>query len=558
MRFLTLTVTLALSGTLLAGSQAALAAPRTSCTVDHRTAPFLASTGPAARVTGSVAVVTGRGTTRIDTPGVTAGRSAQPRVSAGQALVAFCVRSGSVTSGASLLTVTPGGLSVLATTPRSLTMAGAGSRVRPTGPIALSPGPQLVQVLLDRSHQRASLLLDGSRRAIVTTTIAATTTISIGSPGHPSAAGTVVISLAGTPPSKTAAPIRPPAAPRTTTSSTSPAHAVSTVVTPPPATTTTTASTPRPTTATTTLGITAAQASNVPFNPFSPTSFWNAPTAAAAPLAANSQTMVNDLASQVTTYGSWLNTTKYSIPAYVVPADQPTVGVHLTSWGPDLQLALNAVPIPPGAKPAAGGDESLTVWQPSTDKLWDFWGLTQSTTGAWSTKWGGEMDNVSTNPGYFTHLGQSTNWGGTGTGLPLLGGLVTIADLNRGYIDHALAIAIPMGQKGVFAWPAQRSDGGYTGGVAIPEGTMFRLDPTVNIASLNLPYLDRLLAQAAQTYGIVVRDQSGCVSFYAQDPTTTGSNPWAPLFGKTDVGTYIGKFPWSHLQALQAPLTTTP
>ena len=307
----------------------------------------------------------------------------------------------------------------------------------------------------------------------------------------------------------------------------------------------------------TTPGVTAAQATNVPANPFSPTSVWNAPVAAASPVDPNSQTLVNDLVSQETTYGAWLNTTKYSVPAYVVPADQPTVGVHLTSWGPDLQQEFNAVPIPPGAKPAAGGDGSLTVWQPSTDKLWDFWQLSQSASGSWSTKWGGEMDNVSTNPGYFNHVGQSTNWGATATGLPLLGGLVTLADLSRGYIDHALAMAIPQAEQGVFAWPAQRTDGGYTGGVAIPEGTMFRLDPTVNIASLNLPYIIRLLAQAAQTYGIVIRDQSGSVSLYAQDPTSTGSNPWSPLFGTQGVGPYMAKFPWSHLQAIQTQLTST-
>lgn len=167
------------------------------------------------------------------------------------------------------------------------------------------------------------------------------------------------------------------------------------------------------------------------------------------------------------------------------------------------------------------------------------------------------MDNVSTNPGYFNHVGQSTNWGATATGLPLLGGLVTLADLSRGYIDHALAMAIPQAEQGVFAWPAQRTDGGYTGGVAIPEGTMFRLDPTVNIASLNLPNIIRMLAQAAQTYGIIVRDQSGSLSLYGQDPTSTGSNPWPAQFGSQGVGAYMAKFPWSHLQAIQTALTST-
>ena len=61
---------------------------------------------------------------------------------------------------------------------------------------------------------------------------------------------------------------------------------------------------------------------------------------------------------------------------------------------------------------------------------------------SWHARWGGEMDNVSTNPGYFTHAGQTNNWGATATGLPLLGGLITVADLQRGYINHALAISL--------------------------------------------------------------------------------------------------------------------
>jgi hypothetical protein len=226
--------------------------------------------------------------------------------------------------------------------------------------------------------------------------------------------------------------------------------------------------------------------------------------------------------------------------------------VQLTAYGPDLQQQFNAVPIPPGAKPAAGTDEELTVWQPSTDKLWEFWKLAQSASGTWSARWGGEMDSVSTSPGYFTHRGLTTNWGATATGLPLLGGLITFADIQRGYINHALALAIPHATRGVFSWPAQRTDGAYTDAVAIPEGTRFRLDPTVNIASLNLPSFDRMLAQAAQTYGVVVRDQAGAVTFVAQDPMTTGTNPYPAAVGGSTAA-IIAKFPWAHLQVLQAP-----
>jgi hypothetical protein len=289
-----------------------------------------------------------------------------------------------------------------------------------------------------------------------------------------------------------------------------------------------------------------------PGNPFSPTSFWNAPLAPTEPLDPDSQAYVNELVRQVQSYGPWMNTTANSTPLYVVGSNQPVQHVTLDSWGPDLQATFDAVPLPCNAAPAAGSDHHLVVWQPSTDKMWEFWELQKESDG-WHTQWGGEMDDVATDPGYFSHAGESQNWGATATGLPLLGGLVTQADLDRGYINHALAISLVETARATWSWPAQRTDGGYfTPGITpIPEGTRFRLDPTLDIASLELPKIDEMLAQAAQTYGIVVRDKAGAVVFYGQDPTNLPSNPWPAAFGNHYPNQVLAEFPWSHLQALQ-------
>jgi hypothetical protein len=184
--------------------------------------------------------------------------------------------------------------------------------------------------------------------------------------------------------------------------------------------------------------------------------------------------------------------------------------------------------------------------------MWEFWVMHQESDG-WHARWGGEMDNVSSNPGYFTHSGQTTNWGATATGLPLLGGLITDADLKRGYINHALAISLVETARATWSWPAQRTDGGYfTSGISpAPEGTRFRLDPSLNIASLNLPPIDRMLAKAAQTYGMVVRDKAGAVVFYGEDPVNLPSNPWPAAFGNQWPNHVLALFPWSRLEALQ-------
>src|SRR6202000_827601 len=106
---------------------------------------------------------------------------------------------------------------------------------------------------------------------------------------------------------------------------------------------------------------------------------------------------------------------------------------------------------------------------------------------------------------------------------PLLGGLVTLADLKRGYINHALAIALVETARARHAWPAPRADGSTLtpNVVGIPEGTRFRLNPRLNIAKLHLSPIDRMLARAAQKYGIVVRDKDGAVVFYGQAPVGT-------------------------------------
>jgi hypothetical protein len=418
------------------------------------------------------------------------------RKPAAVAWVDFCLRPRAVTKSVTLVRVAPVGVSIALTQKRALTLSHVVRAGRSaTTTVAAAVRAELVQILLDRRRARISVLVNGTRRVTFPAPIPAGVHIIVGS----SASTVSAVNVATSP-------------------------------------------------------VTPARASVVPHNPFAPTSFWNARLSSTAPIDPNSKSYVNGLVSQVSKYGAWMNTNSYSVPVYVVPSDQPTVKVTLNTWGPDLQQAWKAVPIPAGSVAASGTDESMAVWQPSTDKMWDFW-LMHQTSGAWSARWGGEMDNVSTNPGYYTHSGQTNNWGATGTGVPLLGGLVTIADLRRGSIKHALALAVPLTEANLFSWPAQRTDGRSTDATALPEGVRFRIDPNLDIASLKLPYLDRMLAQAAQTYGIVIQNTSGAVTFYAQDPTPTGSNPWASPFDGRSEGTYLSWLPWSHMEALKTQLS---
>jgi hypothetical protein len=283
---------------------------------------------------------------------------------------------------------------------------------------------------------------------------------------------------------------------------------------------------------------------------FAARSVWNSPLPRNAQLDPASDKLVAELQRQVSLGAPWINTWSYSTPVYRVPADQPTVKVTLDVPYAPLQRAWSAVPIPRSARPAEGTDAHLVVWQRSTDTMWEFWHL-RNVDGAWHARWGGRMTHVSRSPGYYT--GAQRNWGATATSLPLLGGLITLDDLKRRRIDHALAMAIPEARRGSWSWPAQRTDGKSAAHIAVPEGARFRLDPALDVDRLGLPPLVAMMAHAAQRYGIVVRDQSGVVTFYGEDPSPTGRNPWSEpggWFQGKDAASLLRQFPWQHLQAL--------
>lgn len=306
-----------------------------------------------------------------------------------------------------------------------------------------------------------------------------------------------------------------------------------------------------------------------PFRYFSPTSFWNEPLQSSASLDPSSAAVVDSFneaikAAKEVHKGPAINTTAWSTPIYQVPVDQPTVYVKLERAfrSPGLQTAWASVPLPANAQPAAGTDEHLVVWQPSTDRLWEFWRLEHATSG-WKASWGGAIQNVSSASGAYgpeAWPSAESKWGASASSLSIAGGLITLEDLELGQINHALAMGVPNARAGVYAAPAQRTDGSSTGPLSLPEGAHLRLDPSLDLASLHLPRLTLMLAEAAQRYGIVVRDTAGNVAFYAQDPIPTGTEPYAGpngYFEGKSPSQLLASFPWSHLQLLKMDLHST-
>ena len=332
----------------------------------------------------------------------------------------------------------------------------------------------------------------------------------------------------------------------TTTSSTSTSTTTSTSTS-----TTTTSTTTAPTTTTTAPTTTTTVVTKTPH--FASNAFWYERIPANVALNPLSSTYVSAFDAMWKTYYNnvGINTTQYAPPIWVASSTTPTQRVRV--WDcqnkgyldAGLQAQLASVPIPPGTKPSAGTDHELVISQPATDTLWEMWQARWASDGVLEACWGGKLTNVSTSQGVYPYP-----YGTTATGLSLAGGIITPQELQAGHIDHALSIALVQAQKSLFSWPANRTDGSVVSTSAIPEGLRFRLDPTIDVDALPISATAKIIAHAVQTYGMIVRDKSGSVTFYAENVyAETGTDPYPALFGAPSYSVLNG-IPWNRLQAL--------
>jgi hypothetical protein len=289
--------------------------------------------------------------------------------------------------------------------------------------------------------------------------------------------------------------------------------------------------------------------------PFSPRSFWNTRVPADAAPTANSQTLVNSFNAQWRdNYGTvGINTDDFSIPIYRVPANQVTVPVSVADGctaDAGLQQQFSAVPIPAEAQPANGTDHSLVIWQPSSNTEWELWQAQRAGDGSWSACWGGRLQNVSVEQGVFPFP-----YGVAASGLSYLAGAIKASELQAGKIDHALAVNVVHAAADGQVAPANRTDGDSYGPDAIPEGTRFRLDPSVDVTSLGLPKGGVAIARALQDYGMYVTDKSGAVVLMGESSApyvAAGKpDPYGEAFDEIPAYQVMAGIPWDKLQVVQ-------
>ena len=292
---------------------------------------------------------------------------------------------------------------------------------------------------------------------------------------------------------------------------------------------------------------------------FGPESIWNKPLEASAAADANSSGLVNELVANTKLAQTWINTDHYSTPLYKVNASTPRESVKIVQNGQELvwtelnKETKKGVPIPQDAAAAAGTDGHITILDTDSGKLYEFWQF-KKVNGQWQASWGGIIENVKTSNGVMPPITNSAGgteyWGATATGLPAIGGAILIEELKAGKIPHALAVAVVRAKRNSFVAPAQRTDGWWDGPNAIPEGTRFRFPSDMKIDPSWSPLI-KMMVEAVRDYGMIVRDQAGCVTFYGEDPTPYGAgDPYRESYGGLELWDVMKQFPWEKLEAL--------
>lgn len=315
--------------------------------------------------------------------------------------------------------------------------------------------------------------------------------------------------------------------------------------------------------------------------------FWGRRLPARTPINPNSAMYVREIEADLAdgppaSREGYLQTTG-SPPLYVVPPHQPYVHVDTwiippgqttgqTSSLPWLQrtednVLAEGVPVPTEALPSQVHDRTINIYQPSSGRLWELWHVGKDANGNWAVQAAGRIDHVSRSDGIFApHEGTAA------TEDSLAGVVSRIEELEAGRIDHPLYLALPVssvlkkkvlpintpGAAHGYSWPAINADGNCTDPHCIPEGLRFRLNPKLNLSSLHLTPVARMLAIAAKRYGFIVMNTAGDVNIMLGNPqpylAAGYPDPYISLFGSAYGSDYSQKvmanFPWRALQAL--------
>ena len=275
---------------------------------------------------------------------------------------------------------------------------------------------------------------------------------------------------------------------------------------------------------------------------FSNSSPWNVPIGTNVALDPNSNAIANEL-SNCCHVPAMFN---YGMPIYTSTASDPLY--HVQDSDSTFE-AYQPIHIPNDAAPSPGSDKWLFVYDTTKNLIFEMWQANKS-----GNTWTANTGDVYSPTG--DGVLQVDKTPQSGNGASYFGGVITDADIQRGYINHALSLASQYTSSD-WRYPMVASDGS---GGDIPMGARIQLNPSVNCKTLpDASTGEKMVCQALETYGGYMRDTGGValsMYFEGEDLNDPGRNPpnGSPgnpgrdggVFGKAGLhdGQDLGEIPW--------------
>lgn len=277
--------------------------------------------------------------------------------------------------------------------------------------------------------------------------------------------------------------------------------------------------------------------------------YWSQPIPKDVELDPNSQLWVDYLVKrkgQRSPGAPFINLRRYAVPIWVGGPDDPLMTIGACRSYPCPQAEGSQVRVPEGAEADPGTDGHMVIVDKDAGLAYDLF-KAERKGDTWTGAGGAKVDYV-TGDG-----GTGKIEGATAAHTALLAGLIRPQEIKRGRIDHALQMTLPGIGTSPPRCPAEYSVDTVTDADAPPEGTIYQLDPAIDVDAADVPRETRIVARALQKYGAVVVDNGGQIAFRAENPIGKRTDAWADL-GFEDNTISLRGLPLERMRVIAQPV----
>ena len=253
--------------------------------------------------------------------------------------------------------------------------------------------------------------------------------------------------------------------------------------------------------------------------------YWSTPIPADAAIDPNSAMWVDYLMKryeQRSLAAPFISLRRYAVPVWVGGPGDPMMRIGPCRSYPCPQADGAKVPVPESAKPDPGTDGHMVIIDERHNLEYDLFKAERD--GNTWTGAGGAVVNYEKGDG-----GTGPIEGATAGHIALLAGLIRPQEVKRGRIDHALQMSLPGIGTGPPRCPAEYSVDTVDDAQAPSEGTLYQLDPTLDVDAAKLPRITKIVARALQKYGAIVVDHGGQIAFRGENFVGKRVDPWEKL-----------------------------